>query len=252
MWISQRTLYEARERQSKTYAWQAFVLSNIFIELAWNAAVAIPCFLIWYYPAGYFRNAQVTDSVAIRGFHAFLLVVAVFVFASTFAHFLIAAAPNESIASAIATLLGIMLYAFCGVLVGPNDMARFWIFMYRADPFTYLVSSFVSAALGQAEVHCAENEFQHFSPPQGKSCGEYMQEYITENGGYLRDAQATGECNFCKMDNTNQFLKSVNANWDTRWRDFGLLWVYIVFNIAATIFLYWVARVPKAKKAKKA
>lgn len=37
LFIRQRTLYEARERQSKTYAWQAFVLSNIAIEMAWNA-----------------------------------------------------------------------------------------------------------------------------------------------------------------------------------------------------------------------
>lgn len=37
LFVSQRTLYEARERQSKTYAWQAFVLSNIVIEMAWNA-----------------------------------------------------------------------------------------------------------------------------------------------------------------------------------------------------------------------
>lgn len=37
LFVSQRTLYEARERQSKTYAWQAFVLSNIAIEMAWNA-----------------------------------------------------------------------------------------------------------------------------------------------------------------------------------------------------------------------
>jgi ATP-binding cassette subfamily G (WHITE) protein 2 (PDR) len=37
LFISQRDLYEARERQSKTYAWQAFVLSNIAVEMAWNA-----------------------------------------------------------------------------------------------------------------------------------------------------------------------------------------------------------------------
>ena len=37
LFITQRTLYEARERQSKTYTWQAFVLSNIGIEMAWNA-----------------------------------------------------------------------------------------------------------------------------------------------------------------------------------------------------------------------
>jgi ATP-binding cassette subfamily G (WHITE) protein 2 (PDR) len=34
--VVQRTLYEARERQSKTYMWQAFLFSNIFIEMFWN------------------------------------------------------------------------------------------------------------------------------------------------------------------------------------------------------------------------
>jgi ABC-type multidrug transport system permease subunit len=34
--VTQRTLYESRERQSKTYSWQAFVLSNIAVEFAWN------------------------------------------------------------------------------------------------------------------------------------------------------------------------------------------------------------------------
>lgn len=47
MWISQRTLYEARERQSKTYAWQTFVLSNIVVEMVWNALMAIISFLVW-------------------------------------------------------------------------------------------------------------------------------------------------------------------------------------------------------------
>jgi ATP-binding cassette subfamily G (WHITE) protein 2 (PDR) len=45
LFISQRTLYEARERQSKTYAWQAFVLSNIAIEMAWNA-VSLPLIIL--------------------------------------------------------------------------------------------------------------------------------------------------------------------------------------------------------------
>ena len=34
--VVQRTLYEARERQSKTYMWQAFLFSNIVIEMFWN------------------------------------------------------------------------------------------------------------------------------------------------------------------------------------------------------------------------
>lgn len=36
MFVTQRALYEARERQSKTYCWQSFILSNLFAELAWN------------------------------------------------------------------------------------------------------------------------------------------------------------------------------------------------------------------------
>lgn len=39
MFVTQRTLYEARERQSKTYAWQTFLLSNIVIEMAWNSVI---------------------------------------------------------------------------------------------------------------------------------------------------------------------------------------------------------------------
>jgi ATP-binding cassette subfamily G (WHITE) protein 2 (PDR) len=46
MFVSQRALYEARERQSKTYAWQAFVLSNIAIEMAWNAVSQTEVFLL--------------------------------------------------------------------------------------------------------------------------------------------------------------------------------------------------------------
>lgn len=34
--VTQRMLYESRERQSKTYAWQAFILSNIAVEFVWN------------------------------------------------------------------------------------------------------------------------------------------------------------------------------------------------------------------------
>jgi ATP-binding cassette subfamily G (WHITE) protein 2 (PDR) len=205
---------------------------------------------VWYYPAGLYRNAEATDSAHIRGFHTLLIFVAVFIFASILAHLLIAGSPSEEIAGAIATRVTIMLYAFCGILVGPNDLPGFWIFMYRVNPFTYLASSFMSTTLGQASAFCAEIEFQIFSPPEGQTCGEYMAEYIATAGGYLGDEQATGQCNFCQMDSTNQFLKRINANWDTRWRDFGLLWVYVAFNIAGTIFLYWLCRVPRGEKGK--
>jgi ATP-binding cassette subfamily G (WHITE) protein 2 (PDR) len=62
LFVTQRTMYEARERQSKTYAWQAFVLSNIAIEMAWNVVSysgTFPMFAAnrsssWLYSASWF------------------------------------------------------------------------------------------------------------------------------------------------------------------------------------------------------
>lgn len=215
--------------------------------------MSIFCFLVWYYPVGLYRNAEWTDATHIRGFHALLIVIVTFLFASSLAHLLIAGAPNEEIAGAFATLVSIMLYAFCGILAGPHDLPRFWIFMYRVNPTTYLVSSFMSTTLGQAPAHCADSEFQRFAAPDGMSCKEYLAPYISAAGGYLRDEAARGaDCEFCQMDSTDQFLLRINSNWDTRWRDFGLLWVYVLFNCVAAVGLYWLFRVPKkAKKGKK-
>ena len=37
LFVMQRTLYEARERPSKTYAWQAFLVANIIVEIVWSS-----------------------------------------------------------------------------------------------------------------------------------------------------------------------------------------------------------------------
>lgn len=35
--VAQRTMYEARERPSKTYSWKAFMVSSMLVEAAWNS-----------------------------------------------------------------------------------------------------------------------------------------------------------------------------------------------------------------------
>lgn len=37
VFVSQRTMYEARERPSKAYSWKAFMIANILVEIAWNS-----------------------------------------------------------------------------------------------------------------------------------------------------------------------------------------------------------------------
>lgn len=53
------------------------------------------------------------------------------------------------------------------------------------------------------------------------------------------------------MKDTNAFLKLLSSSYDTRWRDFGILWVYVVANIALAMFWYWLARVPKDKRSRR-
>jgi ABC-type multidrug transport system permease subunit len=41
-YVAQRTMYEARERPSKTYSWKAFMFATILVEAVWNSVRANP------------------------------------------------------------------------------------------------------------------------------------------------------------------------------------------------------------------
>ena len=41
------------------------------------------------------------------------------------------------------------------------------------------------------------------------------------------------------------FLTTIDSFYGDRWRNFGIMWAYIVFNVFAALFLYWLMRVPK-------
>ncbi|KAJ3015923.1 hypothetical protein HKX48_004303 [Thoreauomyces humboldtii] len=64
--------------------------------------------------------------------------------------------------------------------------------------------------------------------PNRKDCGSYMEDYIGMAGGYLVDPTATSDCSYCTVSNTNTYLAAVDINYENRWRDFGILWIYIV------------------------
>jgi ABC-type multidrug transport system permease subunit len=80
-----------------------------------------------------------------------------------------------------------------------------------------------------------------------------MGDYIKMVGGYFVDPDVTQNCEFCTVAKTNTYLAGVNIDYADRWRNFGLLWVYIFFNMGAALFIYWLARMPKKtlKNAKK-
>lgn len=243
--VTQRALYEARERPSKTYSWKAFMLANIFVELPWNGLMAVFMFFCWYYPIGLYKNAEPSGTVTERGALMFLLVLAFLLFTSTFTSMMIAAIPTAETAGNLANLLFSLTLIFCGVLASPDTLPGFWIFMYRVSPFTYLVSAILSTGLALNKVECAANEFVHFQAPAGQTCSQWVAAYQERAPGYLGDTTAVTNCSYCPLDSTDQFLSAVSSSYDTRWRDFGIIWAFIIFNIFAAVFLYWLARVPK-------
>lgn len=56
--VTQRALYEARERPSKTYSWKVFMLANIVVEMPWNTLMAVIIYGCFYYPIGMFPAFQ--------------------------------------------------------------------------------------------------------------------------------------------------------------------------------------------------
>ncbi|KAF2754023.1 putative multidrug resistance ABC transporter [Pseudovirgaria hyperparasitica] len=255
--VTQRALYEVRERPSKTYSWKAFMLSNLLVEMPWSTLMAVLLFATFYYPIGLYRNAEPTDSVHLRGAQMFLFIWVFLLFTSTFAHMMIAGIDTAETGGNAANLLFSLALIFCGVLQTAEALPRFWIFMYRVSPFTYLISGMLSTAVADSAVTCADNEYLHFNPPAGQQCGEYMSLYVNGTqgiagaGGYIQDLSATANCSYCPIDSTNTFLAGIDIYYSDAWRNFGIMWVYIVFNIFGAVALYWLVRMPKTSKKEK-
>lgn len=153
-------------------------------------------------------------------------------------------------AANLASLLFTMCLTFCGILASPDAMPGFWIFMYRCNPFSYLVSAILSVALQDSSVTCSDKELLRFEPEGGQTCGEYMQSYIQNAGGYLISNDTTGSCEYCTISSTNVFLESVSVDKTKRSRDIGIFFCFIVINMIGTVFFYWLARVPKRSRQK--
>ncbi|KAI1333509.1 ABC-2 type transporter-domain-containing protein [Xylariaceae sp. FL0016] len=254
--VIQRSLYEVRERPSKAYSWKVFMLSQIAVELPWNALMSVIMYVCWYYPIGLYRNTFLDGETAQRGALMFLLFFTFMMFAATFGSMVIAAFDTADAGANVANVLFTLCLVFCGVLANPDAIPRFWIFMYRVSPFTYLVSAMLSTALANTNVQCAANELLKFNAPVGQTCAQYMAKQIEMMGnGYVTPETqdlSTG-CLYCPTSDSNAYLKQSKIVYSERWRNFGIMWVYVIFNIFGALFFYWLTRVPKdgKKKAKK-
>ena len=95
--VTQRTLYEARERPSKMYSWLAFVLAQIAAEIPYQMVLGILTFAGYYYTVFGIQSSERQGLIL-------LFCIENFVFASTFGQMVVAALPDAEAAGSLATL----------------------------------------------------------------------------------------------------------------------------------------------------
>jgi ATP-binding cassette subfamily G (WHITE) protein 2 (PDR) len=213
-------------------------MANIVVEVPWQILTAIVTFACYYYAI---VGVQSSD----RQVLVLLFTIQLFLFASTFAHMCIAALPDAQTASAVVTLLVLLSILFNGVLQAPSSLPRFWIFMYRVSPFTYWVGGIVATVLHDRSIVCSPNEFSTFDPADGQTCGQYLSTYLQNATGYLSNPETTQACRYCAYKVADQYLAGSSIFWSERWRNFGIMFAFIGFNVLVAVVTYYLFRIQK-------
>ncbi|KAI3275866.1 hypothetical protein CBS147309_3602 [Penicillium roqueforti] len=235
--LSRRTLYELRERPARTYSWKVFILCQILVELPWQTLLGICTWASFYFSV--YGSGQSSQRQGL----VLLFTVQFFIFASTFAQLVVAAVPSVVLGSMLATFTFLLCLLFNGIMQPPSALPRFWIFMNRVSPLTYYVGGISATALHGRPIHCSNRELRVFDPPQGQNCGQYLAEYLKTAQGTLSNPLSTDQCQYCPLRVADQYLAARDISWDDRWRNFGIFWVYIIFNVIGAVLLYYLFRV---------
>lgn len=242
--VTARSLYEVRERPSRVYSWKVFILSQMLVEVPWQILLGICAWACFYFPV--FGTSGSSDSQGL----VLLFVIQFYMYAATIAQMVVAAIPNPALGAMLAVLMFGMSFIFNGVMQPPDALPGFWIFMWRVSPFTYYVGGIASAALHGRHVICSTSELSIFDPPSGQTCGAYLAAFLEKAPGSLYNANATSGCQYCALTSADQYLATRRIYWDQRWRNYGIFWCYMIFNVFGTATLYYVFRVRTWKSRK--
>ncbi|KAK9767895.1 ATP-binding cassette transporter snq2 [Basidiobolus ranarum] len=225
--IEERNVYN-REHSSKMYDWKPFWLSIMFTEIPF-LLVTITCFwLIFYYICGFSGSSE-------HAIYAWLMYVIFALFCVSLGQMIASFSTSKQMAALLNPFFFSMLNLFCGVVVPYNSMPGFWkAWMYWLDPFHYWIEGLVTNELHGFTVRCKSDEFLIFNPPSGQTCRQYAADFLTSAAGYLNNPNAATSCEYCPMSVGDNFYDPLGWNYSHRWRNFGFMCMFWVFNIVVT------------------
>ncbi|OBZ78638.1 Brefeldin A resistance protein [Grifola frondosa] len=184
------------------------------------------------YPMGFGQGAAGVGGT----FFQLLVIVFMELFGVSLGQLIGAISPSMQIAPLFNPFITLVLGTFCGVTIPYPTMGRFWrVWLYQLDPYTRMLSAMLSTELHGLVVRCKPEEFTLFSPPEGQTCQNWAEEFVTGFGGYLDNPNDTTACRYCQYSVGDEFFLPLNIRYENRWRDVWILFAFIVFNIIATI-----------------
>lgn len=235
-------VYLVREKPSEMYHWSTFVLSVLLVEIPYNLFAGSLFFLPWFNAVNFYHSWPQATNKGARGFYIWLMLMFFEMWISTFGIAIATLAPNPETASSLTTLFAAFVILFSGVFQPLSQLISFWHWVYRASPYTYLVSGLISTALHGVPVHCTSQEITHFSPPAGQTCGEYAGAFARFQGSLL-NPDASSNCRYCRYKDSDEYLLTLSMNYGDRWRNAGLLAVYVGFNMALAFLFFYLTKV---------
>ncbi|KAL1584624.1 hypothetical protein WHR41_07009 [Cladosporium halotolerans] len=245
LFIERRDIYETREKKSKMYHWFAFTTALVVSEIPYLIVCGILYFLCFYYTVGFPAASEKAGAVL------FVMLIYEFIYTGI-GQFVAAPAPNAVFASLINPLLIGTLVSFCGVLVPYAQIQEFWRYwLYYLNPFNYLMGALLVFVDFDREIQCKESEFAIFDPPQGQSCGQYLQAYQAGPGSRtnLINPDAFEECRVCQYTRGSDYLYTVNLlDYYYGWRDAAICVIFALSSYAL-VFALMKVRTKASKKA---
>jgi ABC-type multidrug transport system permease subunit len=243
-WEALATLYSVREKPSQVYHWSTFVLSNILAEFPYNIGAGTLFFVAWYFPVGFWRPFSGAEMNS-RGIYQWLMIMAFELWWSTFGQAIAALTPNSQTAAILTTLFASFVLSFNGVLQPLRSLTEFWHWMYHVSPYTYLIGGLVSNVISGTTVTCAPTELNIVTPPSGQTCQQFIGAFVAQNAGQILNPNATSACEYCKYATGDEYLTTVSMQYGDRWRNFGFMFAYIIFNIFAAFLFFYMTKVAR-------
>lgn len=197
--------------------------------MPYSLVCAVGFYVLWYFLVGFQDGSD-------RAGYAFVILVALEIYAVTLGQAVAALSPSIFIAAKANPPIIVTLTIFCGVTVPKARMPRFWrSWLYQLDPITRFISGLIANEMHDLAITCREEEYTLFQPPSGQTCLQWAGSFVNATGGYLLNGEAASDCRYCQYSSGDEYLRANELSFGNRWRDFGIFLAYIFANLVAIV-----------------